>query len=89
MKTVRITVCGSPEFKDYLASEADQEGISVSELVRRRCDRTPSDGEELLADMAAELRKATDQARVSMDEGLRLVSEALHEIHGPDQGKSA
>ncbi|TDR73081.1 hypothetical protein [Paludibacterium purpuratum] len=79
MKTERITVLGSPEFKAFLAQEALKEGISVSELVRRRCQNAPSDDEVLLADMAAELSAAVDTARRSLEEGLRAVRQALDE----------
>lgn len=82
MKTERITVLGSPEFKTFLAAEAKKEGISVSELVRRRCEQTPSEDEEALARMAEELHRAVTQAKASLEEGLTAVSKALGEPRG-------
>lgn len=79
MKSERITVLGTPEFKAYLAAEARQEGISVSELVRRRCERAPSEEEELLMTLAGELRRSVESAKQSLMEGLAAVQAALAE----------
>ena len=38
VKTERITILGTPEFKAYLVREAKREGISVSQFVRQRCE---------------------------------------------------
>ena len=38
MKTERVTLLTSPEFKSFLTKEARSEGISVAELVRSRCE---------------------------------------------------
>lgn len=81
MKPERLNILCSPKFKEHLVADANKAGISISELVRRRCGRTPSDEEELLADLAAELRTAAAQARTALDDGLHAVSDALHEIH--------
>jgi len=89
MKTERISLLGTPEFKAFLASEAKKEHISVSELVRRRCVRTPSADEVLLASMAAELRRATEDARRSLEEGLTAVREALAEATSKRQERAA
>lgn len=80
MKTERISVLGSPEFKAFLAKEAQKEGISISELVRRRCERAPSEDEAILASMAAELKRAVAQARRSLEEGLQAIRDALAEV---------
>ncbi|WP_146131935.1 hypothetical protein [Chromobacterium amazonense] len=79
MKTERITFLGSPEFKTFLAEEAAKEGISVGELVRRRCEGAPTDDETLLAAMAAELTRAVADAKQSLEDGLSAVREALGE----------
>lgn len=39
MKTERVTLLVSPEFKRFLQEEAEREGVSLGELVRRRCER--------------------------------------------------
>ncbi|WP_333840946.1 hypothetical protein [Pelomicrobium sp.] len=80
MKTERISVLGSPEFKAFLTKEAQKEGISISELVRRRCERTPSEDEAILASMAAELKRAVAQAKRSLEEGLQAIRDALAEV---------
>ena len=51
MKTERITVLGSTEFKAFLSSEAEKAGLSVSELVRQRCEQKPGEDELLLASL--------------------------------------
>lgn len=88
MKTERISVLGTPEFKAFLAKEAEKEGISISELVRRRCERTPSEDEAILANMAAELKRAVAQAKRSLDEGLRAVKETLTNLEVKRQEKA-
>lgn len=81
MKSERITVLGTPEFKAYLATEAHREGISVSELVRRRCERAPSEDELLLTTLAAELQRSVDEAKHALEAGLAAVHSALTESH--------
>jgi hypothetical protein len=84
MKSVRISILGTPEFKAFLRSEAQKAGISVSELVRRRCG-SPTEGDALLAAMADELRRAVDDARRSLHEGLQAVQEVLAEVRMRDK----
>jgi len=75
VKTERISLLGT-RIQGIPASEAKKERISVSELVRRRCMGTPSADEVLLASMAAELRRAAEDARRSLEERLTAVREA-------------
>jgi hypothetical protein len=89
MKTERISVLGTPEFKTFLAREAEKEGISISELVRRRCERVPSEDEALLMSMAAELKRAVAQAKRSLDEGLQAIRETLAEKKNNQREKVA
>jgi len=77
MKSERITVLGSPEFKAFLTQEAVNEGISVSELVRRRCEQAPSEDERLLAALSVELTQAVALAKDALAEGLLAVQEVL------------
>ena len=69
-KTEKITLQGSREFKAFLAKESRKEGVSVSELVRRRCERAPTEDERVLLALAEELRKSTADARQALEEGL-------------------
>jgi hypothetical protein len=79
----RITILGSTEFKTYLASEAANEGISMSELVRRRClkqKRKSSTNEIALAILAGQIRTATAKANLSLEKGLNDAKRILAEI---------
>lgn len=80
MKTERITFLAAPEFKAFLAAEAVREGLSVGELVRRRCERRPSEDEVALAALTAELRKAVAAAKDALRDGLHEVQGTLHEL---------
>ncbi len=89
-QTERLTFLSTPEFKVWLTKEAKQEGISVSELVRRRCQAGSSQDEELLAissqdkellaALIVEVRKSTKKAEASLDQGLKTADEVLAEI---------
>ena len=71
-KTERITILGSPDFKAFLMSEAEKEGVSVSQLVRNRCNnRSVSEDEELLLHLPAEVRASTLSAKQSLEKGLK------------------
>ena len=79
-KSERITLLGSRAFKAFLAKESLKEGVSVSELVRRRCERAPTEDERVLLALAAELRKSTEEARAALAEGLAAAHEVLRHI---------
>jgi len=81
-KTERITILGSPEFKEFLVEEAKNEKISVSELVRRRCERAAPDADEevLFAELVAELESAVKRAKRSLNKGLKDASRILAEL---------
>lgn len=78
-KSERITILGTPEFKAFLTLEAEKSGVSVSELVRTRCEHAPTVGEdvEALEALAKELTRAVAEARNALEEGLASVKEAL------------
>lgn len=80
MKTERITILASPDFKVFLAKEAKAAGISVSELVRQRCAPQPSADEQLLLDLSRQLREATKSANRALDSGLNAVAASLAAI---------
>ncbi len=80
MKTERITLLGTPEFKAYLAVEAGKEGVSVSELVRRRCERIPTEDEKALATLAEALTHAVAEARQSVTAGLEAANRVLEDV---------
>lgn len=89
MKTERITVLGTPEFKAFLAAEAGREGVSVSELVRRRCEGAPTQDDALLRELSAELRASVADARRSLENGLRAVQEALADAEANRRRRAA
>ncbi len=81
VKTKRITILGTPEFKDFLTREAKQEGLSLSELVRQRCERKPQNqDEELLAVLVKEVSAATARAKLSLEKGVADAERVLAEI---------
>jgi len=84
-KTERITLLGSRAFKAFLAKESLKEGISVSELVRRRCERAPTEDERVLLALAEELRKSTAEARHALEEGLAAANEVLRHVQKTDK----
>jgi hypothetical protein len=82
VKTERITILGTPDFKAFLTREAKKEGVSLSQLVRKRCEKKPvtREDEELLAALLNEVGEATARARGSLEKGLADAEQALAEI---------
>jgi hypothetical protein len=82
VKSERITILGSPDFKAFLIREAKKEGVSLSQLVRQRCERKPlnREDEELLAALVKEVGEATARAKASLEKGLADAERALAEI---------
>lgn len=80
MKTARLTLLTTPEFKAFLGAEAARDGVSVAELVRTRCEQKPDADEAALAALAGELRKAVSQAHASLREGLAEADSVLAEL---------
>lgn len=80
MKTERVTLLTTPEFKAFLGAEAKREKVSVAELVRSRCERRPSEDDAVLLDLAAELRAAVSRAEESLREGLAEADAVVAEL---------
>lgn len=85
MKTERVTLLTTPEFKAFLAKEAKREGVSVGELVRTRCERRPSGDEAALQELVAELRTSVVQAKKSLRAGLDEAESVLKEVRARSQ----
>ncbi len=84
VKSERITVLGTPEFKQFLNDEAKKEGVSVSELVRKRCRAVPpSDDELALQELIAIANKATKRAKDSLEKGINDAEAVLEELRSP------
>jgi len=81
-KTERITILGTPEFKAFLTREAKKEGVSLSQLVRERCQRKATDSkeEELLSALVSEVNEATTRAKIALEKGLDDAERILAEI---------
>ncbi|MEQ1804805.1 MAG: hypothetical protein ABL900_05450 [Burkholderiaceae bacterium] len=80
MKTERVTLLTSPEFKTFLSTEAKRENVSVAELVRSRCERRPTEDEAVLVALTSELRSAVVRAKKSLREGLAEADSVLSEL---------
>ena len=80
MKTERVTLLTTPEFKAFLGAEAMREGVSVAELVRSRCEQRPDADEAALASLAGELCKAVREAQASLKDGLTEANAVLAEL---------
>ena len=80
MKTERVTLLTTPEFKSFLTREAKREGVSVAELVRSRCEGRTSGAEATLVALTAELRTAIAAAHEAAAEGLQAMQSALEHL---------
>jgi len=89
MKTERLILRTTPEFKNFLAIEAEREGVSVAELVRSRFDRDEDSEEALLTALTAKLRESVAAAKKSLQEGLTEAESVLTELRSkaPEQAK--
>lgn len=81
VKSERITILSTPEFKAFLGEEAMKEGVSVSELVRSRCQAVPpSDDELVLKELILLASDATKRAIKSLDKGIDDAESVLAEL---------
>jgi hypothetical protein len=80
MKTERVTLLTTKEFKSFLSDEARREGISVAELVRVRCEQKPTQDEALLGALTAELRELLARAKSTLKEGIKEAQSVLREL---------
>ena len=81
VKSERITVLSTPEFKQFVSDEAKKEGISISELVRKRCQAVPpSDDEIALRELFVLASKATKRASESLEKGINDADAVLKKL---------
>lgn len=80
MKTERVVLLTTPDFKSFLMREAKKEGVSVAELVRSRCEGWRCGEEAELVRLAAELRGAVVCARSALSKGLSEAHAVLSEL---------
>jgi hypothetical protein len=88
LKSERVTLLTTKEFKRFLGDEARREGVSVAELVRVRCERKPSQDELLLGELSARLREAAKEARMALKEGIEEANTVLAELRSKRKQKS-
>ncbi len=79
MKTERVTVLATPDFKRFLKAEAKAEGVSVGELIRIRCGQ-PSAEERLLHELAKQLRQEVKETKAAIKRTSTNIDQALSEF---------
>jgi hypothetical protein len=80
MKTERVVLLTTPEFKAFLAKEARREGVSVAELVRTRCERAIDPAEAELASLLPALKLSLSEAQTSLRGGLAEAQSVLTKL---------
>jgi hypothetical protein len=80
MKTERLQLLATPQFKAFLIEDAKQEGVSVAELVRVRCERRATDEEKLLAELTLDLQKKITTAQTALRDGIDCANAVLAEL---------
>lgn len=81
VKSERITMLGTPSFKEFLASEAKSEGVSISELVRSRCQSVrPGDDEIALQEIIRLAAETMKRATASLGNSLNDVESTLTKL---------
>ncbi|MFY9792697.1 MAG: hypothetical protein WA474_02175 [Candidatus Sulfotelmatobacter sp.] len=80
MKTARLQLLTTPAFRDRLRKEAKKAGVSVAELVRTRCEGSSDEEEQLVAELAAQLRKEVRRAQSSLRSSLAEANAMLEEL---------
>lgn len=87
VKSERVTILTTPDFKRFLNAEAAAQGVSVSELIRERCMAKPAaqEDEAALAALVAQVNKSAIKAEKALAQGLKDVEKLLKQNR---QGKS-
>jgi len=82
IKSERITILTTPDFKQFLNAEADAQGVSVSELIRVRCTASPASNEDeaILAAMVEQVKKSSADAEKALNKGLKDIASTLNHI---------
>jgi hypothetical protein len=80
MKTERITILATSEFKAFLSTEAAREKVSLGELVRSRCEQRPTTDMKVLKALTKTLRTSIAEAKQSLQDGLEDARTVLSEL---------
>lgn len=79
-QTERITFLATRDFKKWLAAEAKKSGLSISELIRLRCESGSSEDKIALKACVNEVKVATARANRALDEGLREAYKVINQL---------
>jgi hypothetical protein len=89
LKTARVQVLTTPAFRNWLQKEAKNAGVSVGELVRRRCEGASREEEEAVAELATQLRKEVRKAQVSLRSSLANAEALIAELRSNRERRKA
>ena len=82
-KSERITILGTPDFKKFLLAEAHKEGVSLSQLVRQRCEQKSQNNEEdALLSLIEEVSASNERAQKSLAKGVAEAETVLAQLRG-------
>lgn len=79
-QTERVTFLATKEFKKWLEAEAKISGMSISELIRLRCESGSNEDEISLKALVHEVKLASARANKALDEGLKAANKAIKEV---------
>jgi hypothetical protein len=89
LKTARVQVLTTPAFRNWLQKEARNAGVSVGELVRRRCEGASREEEEAVAELATQLRKEVRKAQLSLRSSLTEAETLIAELRSNRERRRA
>ncbi|PKN89429.1 MAG: hypothetical protein CVU51_00335 [Deltaproteobacteria bacterium HGW-Deltaproteobacteria-1] len=79
-QTERITFLVTKDFKKWLTAEAKKSGLSISELIRLRCESGSSEDIITIKASVNELKIATARANRALDEGLKEAYKVINQL---------
>ena len=85
MKTERVTLLATKEFKRFLETQAKKEGVSVSELVRNRCEDGVSENEQLLVELTTQVAQALLEGRNALKKANEKAESVIKELRAKRQ----
>lgn len=78
-QTERITFLATKGFKKWLSSEAKKSGMSVSELIRLRCESGSSEA-EIAQSFVNEVKDAAARANRALAEGMKEAYQVINKL---------
>jgi hypothetical protein len=80
VRTERLVLLVTPQFKAHLAQESERNGVSVAEFVRSRFERASNSEEAEMAALVHELQGSVAAARLALAEGIAEAQSALLQV---------